>query len=218
MRLLLVEDDALLAQGLVHSLQKEGYTVEHAGTANEANKMLNNGEIELVVLDLGLPDGDGLDLLKVIQKQKNQLAVLILTARDSVEDKIRGLDLGADDYLAKPFEAKELFARLRVISRRLGSQSSSILQCQNVQLDLAAHQVCVDALPISLPRKEFMLLKALMENAGRVLSKNQLESKLYQWGEELGSNAIEVHIHNLRKKLPKDFIKTLRGIGYVVAK
>ncbi|WP_105170078.1 response regulator [Pseudoalteromonas sp. T1lg23B] len=218
MRLLLVEDDALLAQGLVHSLQKEGYTVEHAQTVDMANSMLSNGEVELVVLDLGLPDGDGLDVLKVIRKQKTQPAVLILTARDSVEDKIIGLDLGADDYLAKPFEAKELFARLRVISRRLGNQSSSTLQCQNVLLDLAAHQASVDDAPLVLPRKEFMLLKALMENAGRVLSKSQLENKLYQWGEELGSNAIEVHIHNLRKKLPKDFIKTLRGIGYVVAK
>ncbi|NOU50529.1 response regulator [Pseudoalteromonas sp. JBTF-M23] len=218
MKLLLVEDDALLAQGLIHSLQKEGYSVEHAQTVSMAKSMLDNEEIELVVLDLGLPDGDGLDVLKTIKKRRLALAVLILTARDSIEDKITGLDLGADDYLPKPFEAKELFARLRVISRRLGSQTSSTLQCQNVQLDLASHQTLVAGEPLILPRKEFMLLKALMENAGRVLSKTQLESKLYQWGEELGSNAIEVHIHHLRKKLPKDFIKTLRGIGYVVAK
>ncbi|MBD1584337.1 response regulator [Pseudoalteromonas sp. S16_S37] len=218
MKLLLVEDDALLAQGLIHSLQKEGYSVEHAQTVSMAKSMLDNDEIELVVLDLGLPDGDGLEVLKAIKKRHLALAVLILTARDSIEDKITGLDLGADDYLPKPFEAKELFARLRVISRRLGSQTSSTLQCQNVQLDLASHQTLVEGEPLILPRKEFMLLKALMENAGRVLSKTQLESKLYQWGEELGSNAIEVHIHHLRKKLPKDFIKTLRGIGYVVAK
>ncbi|BBN83796.1 DNA-binding response regulator [Pseudoalteromonas sp. A25] len=218
MKLLLVEDDALLAQGLIHSLQKEGYSVEHVQTVSMAKSMLDNDEIELVVLDLGLPDGDGLEVLKAIKKRRVALAVLILTARDSIEDKITGLDLGADDYLPKPFEAKELFARLRVISRRLGSQTSSILQCQNVQLDLASHQTLVAGEPLILPRKEFMLLKALMENAGRVLSKTQLESKLYQWGEELGSNAIEVHIHHLRKKLPKDFIKTLRGIGYIVAK
>ncbi|MBE0370572.1 response regulator [Pseudoalteromonas aurantia] len=222
MKLLLVEDDALLAQGLIHSLKKEGYSVEHAGSICCAMAFIDEGNIEMVVLDLGLPDGDGLSILKAIKQSKLPIAVLLLTARDSTDDKIIGLDLGADDYLPKPFDAKELFARLRVIGRRLGSQLttqlSSILTCSNVTLDLGGHQAFVDGIAIELPRKEFMLLKALIENQARVLSKAQLENKLYQWGEELGSNAIEVHIHHLRKKLPKGFIKTLRGIGYVVGK
>lgn len=218
MRLLLVEDDALIAQGLVHSLQKEGYSVDHAPTLKSAYHLLDADNTELVVLDLGLPDGDGLELLKHIRRKKMAIAVIVLTARDSIEDKIAGLDLGADDYLPKPFEPKELFARLRVVSRRFTQITSSTLHYENIELDLASHSAKVDNESLNLPRKEFMLLKALMENMGRVLSKEQLENKLYQWGEELGSNAIEVHIHHLRKKLPADTIKTLRGIGYVLGK
>ncbi|CAM3600637.1 MULTISPECIES: response regulator [Pseudoalteromonas] len=218
MRLLLVEDDELLAQGLIASLKKEGYAIEHAPTQRQAISFVESGEFELVVLDLGLPDGDGLAVLKALKKTKSQTAVLILTARNSLDDKIAGLDLGADDYLAKPFEPKELFARLRVIGRRFTKQVSSTLSCNDVVLDLASHEVLVSGSTQELPRKEYMLLKALMENSGRVLSKTQLESKLYDWGEALGSNAIEVHIHHLRKKMPDGFIKTLRGIGYVVGK
>ncbi|QTH73377.1 response regulator [Pseudoalteromonas xiamenensis] len=218
MRLLLVEDDALLAEGLIHSLQKEGYSVDHASTLAAAENLLSEDNTELVVLDLGLPDGDGLNLLKTIRRKKMAIAVIILTARDSIQDKISGLDLGADDYLPKPFEPIELFARLRVISRRFTQTTSSVIKQDGIELDLASHSATVDGAALNLPRKEFMLLKALMENVGRVLSKEQLENKLYQWGEELGSNAIEVHIHHLRKKLPKDTIKTLRGIGYVMGK
>ncbi|WP_440056991.1 response regulator (plasmid) [Pseudoalteromonas sp. T1lg65] len=218
MRLLLVEDDTLLAQGLIISLKKEGYAVEHAPTLQNATQWVRNSQFDLVILDLGLPDGDGIEVLKKLNKKQHETAVLILTARDSLEDKIAGLDLGADDYLAKPFEPKELFARLRVIGRRFTNQANSKLSCKNVELDLASHQVLVANDVIILPRKEYMLLKALMENQGRVLSKSQLENKLYDWGEELGSNAIEVHIHHLRKKMPDGFIKTLRGIGYVVDK
>ncbi|MFC3031507.1 response regulator [Pseudoalteromonas fenneropenaei] len=218
MRLLLVEDDAPLAEGLLQSLLKEGYSVDHAQTLAQAQNYISDGQVELVVLDLGLPDGDGLSLLKTIRKRKLAIGVLVLTARDSIDDKISGLDLGADDYLPKPFEAKELFARLRVIGRRFTQHTSSVIQVGDVALDAASHTVSVGDELLNLPRKEFMLLKALMENSGRVLSKEQLESKLYQWGEELGSNAIEVHIHHLRKKLPKDLITTLRGIGYVLGK
>ena len=144
--------------------------------------------------------------------------MVILTARGSIDDKVQGLDMGADDYLAKPFDPAELFARLRVASRRINQTQSSLLRCGDVVMNTSAHTVSLSGQSLTLPRKEYMLLKALMENQGRVQSKQQLENKLYQWGEEVGSNAIEVHIHHLRKKFPSDFIKTLRGIGYVVGK
>ncbi|TMP86838.1 DNA-binding response regulator [Pseudoalteromonas ruthenica] len=218
MRLLLVEDDALLNQGLTRTLGNEGYAMESVSDLASARAYIASDDIDMVILDLGLPDGDGLTLMSQIKGRKKPLPVLILTARDSLDDKIKGLDLGADDYLVKPFEVDELLARLRVLSRRISGVTSSLLRCAALRLDLAAHQAWVDEQPLSLPRKEYMLLKALMENQGRVLSKEQLEQKLYQWGEELGSNAIEVHIHHLRKKLPANMIKTLRGIGYVLAR
>ena len=218
MRLLLVEDDALLNQGLTRTLGNEGYAMESVSDLASARAYIASDDIDMVILDLGLPDGDGLTLMSQIKGCKKPLPVLILTARDSLDDKIKGLDLGADDYLVKPFEVDELLARLRVLSRRISGVTSSLLHCAALRLDLAAHQAWVDEQPLSLPRKEYMLLKALMENQGRVLSKEQLEQKLYQWGEELGSNAIEVHIHHLRKKLPANMIKTLRGIGYVLAR
>lgn len=218
MHLLLVEDDHLVAQGLCRSLRQEGYSVEHSATAKHALQCLGSGEIELVILDLGLPDGDGSQILKHIKAQKKVIPVVILTARSSIDDKVQGLDMGADDYLAKPFEPAELFARLRVASRRVNQAQSSLLQCGEVTMDTSAHSVTLSNELLSLPRKEYMLLKALLENQGRVQSKQQLENKLYQWGEEVGSNTIEVHIHHLRKKFPSDFIKTLRGIGYVIGK
>ncbi|KAF7762822.1 two-component system, OmpR family, response regulator [Pseudoalteromonas undina] len=218
MHLLLVEDDNLVAQGLCRSLRQEGYSVEHSATVKHALQCLGSGEIELVILDLGLPDGDGSQILKHIKAQKKVIPVVILTARSSIDDKVQGLDMGADDYLAKPFEPAELFARLRVASRRVNQAQSSLLQCGEVTMDTSAHSVTLSDELLSLPRKEYMLLKALLENQGRVQSKQQLENKLYQWGEEVGSNTIEVHIHHLRKKFPSDFIKTLRGIGYVVGK
>ena len=218
MHLLLVEDDHLVAQGLCRSLRQEGYSVEHSATVKHALQCLGSGEIEMVILDLGLPDGDGSQVLKHIKAQKKVIPVVILTARSSIDDKVQGLDMGADDYLAKPFEPAELFARLRVASRRVNQAQSSLLQCGDVTMDTSAHSVTLNDELLSLPRKEYMLLKALLENQGRVQSKQQLENKLYQWGEEVGSNTIEVHIHHLRKKFPSDFIKTLRGIGYVVGK
>ena len=218
MHLLLVEDDKLVAEGLCRSLRQQGYSVEYCASIKSAMQWLENDEIELLVLDLGLPDGDGIDVLKHVKKHRPNLPVVILTARGSIDDKVQGLDLGADDYLAKPFDPAELFARLRVASRRVTHAQSSTINVANVEMDTSAFTVTLDQQPVNLPRKEFMLLKAFFENQGRVLSKQQLESKLYEWGEEVGSNTIEVHIHHLRKKLPKDLIKTLRGIGYVVGK
>ncbi len=146
------------------------------------------------------------------------MPVLILTARDSIDDKVAGLDHGADDYLTKPFDMDELFARLRVIERRLGTSSTAVVAIGEVELDTAGLTVTVSGQTMALSRREWAVLKALMENAGRVLSREQLESKLYEWGEEVQSNAVEVHIHHLRKKLPDDFIRTIRGVGYTVKK
>lgn len=216
MRILLVEDDTALSDALGQSLRSEGYAVNSVETGAQALQAIATNEFTLVILDLGLPDMDGLEVLAKARKRKQLIPALILTARDSMTDKITGLDTGADDYLAKPFDMQELLARLRVMERRLGTAHSSIITIGTVKLDLASHQISVDEQSQELSRREFMLIKALMENAGRIQSKVQLETKLYEWGDELVSNAIEVHIHNLRKKLPKDFIKTIRGVGYSI--
>tara|TARA_R110000868_G_scaffold98030_4_gene269818 strand:+ start:245 stop:907 length:663 start_codon:yes stop_codon:yes gene_type:complete len=218
MRILLVEDDMQLARGLHQSLRAEGFTANHVNTANAAWLTIQTNECDMLILDLGLPDMDGLSLLKKIRQHNLRLPVLILTARDSIEDKIKGLDQGADDYLSKPFDVNELIARLRVIERRLGTATTSLIQIGQVSLDSASHQINIGDSVLDIPRKEFMVLKILMEQAGRIQSREQLESKLYEWGEEVASNAIEVHIHHLRKKLPEGFIKTIRGVGYSVNK
>lgn len=218
MRILLVEDDVPLGEGLKQSLHRESYTVDWVQTGNHALNASRTGETELVILDLGLPDIDGLDVLKEIKDKNAELPVLILTARDGIDSKVTGLDLGAEDYLAKPFNIAELLARIRVIERRIGTGKSSIISIGDVTLDIKANLVLIKQSPINLSRKEYMIAKSLIENAGRIQSKSQLESKLYEWGEEVSSNAIEVHIHNLRKKLPNDFVQTVRGVGYIVRK
>jgi len=216
MKILLVEDDIELAHGLMASLKKEGFTLNHVQNGKDALLTLSTSEHDMAILDLGLPDIDGFTILKSVRTQKNPLPILILTARDGIEQKVKGLDLGADDYLVKPFDADELKARLRVIERHLGTAKSSLITIKTVVLDLAAQKVHVDKIALVLPKKELMVLTSLMENAGRIRSKDQLETKLYEWGEEVASNAIEVHIHNLRKKLPENFITTVRGVGYTV--
>ncbi|MDN4503034.1 response regulator transcription factor [Alteromonadaceae bacterium BrNp21-10] len=216
MKLLLVEDDIALADALAMSLRSESYAVDCVTTGAQALSALSCNDIDMLILDLGLPDMDGLEVLVKVRHQKNAIPVLILTARDGMSDKITGLDLGADDYLPKPFDMPELFARLRVMERRLGTANSALITAGNVSMDTAAHDVRVDNIQIDLSRREFMLLKALMENLGRIQSKHQLESKLYEWGDEVASNTVEVHVHNLRKKLPTDFIKTIRGVGYSI--
>ena len=216
MRLLLVEDDIPLAEGLKQSLNRESYAVDWVDSGQQAIHAVSTGECELVILDLGLPDIDGLQVLNKIKHLNSELPVLILTARDGIDNKVKGLDLGADDYLAKPFDIAELLARLRVIERRIGTSNSAIISIKDIELDTKAHSVKNNKQAIELSRREYMITKALMENAGRIQSKSQLENKLYEWGEEICSNTIEVHIHNIRKKLPKEFIKTVRGVGYIV--
>ncbi len=216
MRILLVEDDRALSDALAKSLRSEGYVVDCVFSGKEALLTLSNDDNNMVILDLGLPDMDGLDVLAKVRKNKNPIPILILTARDTMGDKIHGLDTGADDYLAKPFDMSELLARLRVMERRLGTARSAMIEVGNVTLDTQSNEVSVDKVPIELSRREFMLIKALLENTGRIQSRQQLESKLYEWGDEVASNAIEVHIHNLRKKLPDNFITTVRGVGYSI--
>jgi len=214
----LVEDDILLADGLRTALKREGFSVNHVATGKQALATLATDKPEILILDLGLPDMDGLAVLKRLRAGDHAPQVLILTARDATEDKVSGLDLGADDYLVKPFEMPELLARLRALERRTGGVKTSSISNDGVVLDTLAHSVSVDGEALELPRREYMLLKALMENPGRVLSRETLEEKLYGWGEELASNSIEVHIHHLRKKIRADFIKTVRGVGYSVSK
>ena len=216
MRILLVEDDRSLADGLQTALRREGLAVDHVTTGKAALQAVQADAPNLIILDLGLPDMDGLEVLNSLRSGKQAPLVMVLTARDTTADKITGLDRGADDYLAKPFEMPELLARLRALERRITAVQTSDITIGQVTLDTLTHTVSVDGQDVELPRREFMLLKALMENPGRVMSREKLESRLYGWGEELASNSIEVHIHHVRKKIPAGFIKTIRGIGYTV--
>ncbi|GGO70027.1 response regulator [Bowmanella pacifica] len=218
MRLLLIEDDMQLAAGLVHALRSEGFAVDHLSSGRQGLAALQAKQADMAILDLGLPDLDGIEILKQARQQRLGTPILVLTARDSTADKIKGLDLGADDYLAKPFDVPELLARIRVIARRLGTSDDNCINIGNVTLDTLAHKVLVAQQPLALSRREYMLAKALIENAGRIQSREQLESRLYEWGEEVASNAVEVHIHHLRKKLPVGFIQTIRGVGYTINK
>lgn len=218
MRLLLIEDDLPLADALQRALRAEGFAVDHLASGKQAVLALESGEADAAILDLGLPDMDGLDVLKRVRERRIATPILILTARDSTLDKIKGLDVGADDYLVKPFDVSELLARIRVISRRLGTMPDTQIQLGPVTLDTLGHRLLVQGEQVTLSRREYMLAKALMENAGRIQSRQQLETRLYEWGEEVASNAVEVHIHHLRKKLPEGFIHTVRGVGYTVNK
>lgn len=216
MRILLVEDDLPLARELKASLHHQGYAVDHVDNGKHALFSADGKTSDLVILDLGLPDMDGLDVLKKLKQNALSVSVLILTARDGVEHKVKGLDLGADDYLAKPFSIEELLARIRVIERKKGTNTSSIIMAKGVALDVSCNAFTLNEESINLSRREFMIMRILMENLDRIQSKALLETKLYEWGEEISSNTIEVHVSNLRKKLPQDFIKTIRGVGYVV--
>ncbi|ALM53964.1 response regulator [Halomonas huangheensis] len=213
MRALLVEDDPLLGDGVKSALEREGYAVDWFMQGHQALEATTTEDFSVMVLDLGLPDIDGLELLGRVRKASN-LPILILTARDALEDRIKGLDSGADDYVLKPFDLQELLARLRVITRRASGRASSAIQLGPLSIDEAQHQVCWHGHPAPLTRREFALLVELSRQPGQLLSRPRLENLLYSWGEELESNALEVHVHHLRKKLDKLLIATVRGIGY----
>lgn len=216
MRILLVEDDRPLSDALAQSLRDANHVVDCVYKGKDGINTALTGQNDITILDLGLPDMDGLEVLRSLRHKLPHMPVIILTARDKVSDKILGLDAGADDYLPKPFEMDELFARLRVVERRLGTATSAVVSIGEVQLNTQTLELSVTGQSVALPRRELMLLKVLMENGGRIQPKQKLESRLYEWGEEVASNTIEVHIHHLRKKLPESFIKTVRGVGYCI--
>ncbi len=218
MKLFLVEDDIQLVTALKNTLKSEGFVVTAFSHGLDLITNLAIEQTDAIVLDLGLPDIDGIDVLKMLKRKYPDIPVLILTARNSLDDKIAGLDLGAEDYLTKPFAIPELLARLRVIERRQSSSSSSQIDIKGVLLDINNNTVEYQQQALKVSQKELAILKSLMENAGRIQSRSQLEAKLYEWSDEIASNAIEVHIHNLRKKLPEGFITNVRGIGYSVHK
>jgi len=218
MRILLVEDDALLGDALQVGLRQADHAVDWVRDGISAETALMAEEYAAVVLDLGLPRRDGLEILRRLRANKKSLPVLVLTARDTVEDRIRGLDAGADDYLVKPFDLGELTARLRALLRRAGGQPAPVLVAAGISLDPSTRHVECAGREVELSAKEYALLHALMQQPGRALSRTQLEQHLYAWGEEIGSNTVEVYIHHLRRKLGAEAIRTLRGVGYVVVK
>ena len=218
MRILLVEDDAMIGKTLQQALQQDGYAVDWAVDGQAGRLALDTAgdAYALVLLDLGLPKKNGLDLLKEIRRSGNKVRVLIVTARDAVADRVAGLDAGADDYLTKPFSLDELQARLRALLRRDVAREDNVLRHRTLTLDTATRTVTHDGRTVELSAREFALLAALLERPGAALSKAQLEERVYRWGEELESNAVEVHIHHLRKKLGPDAIRTIRGVGYAL--
>ena len=216
MRILLAEDDAMLGDGLRAGLRQLGFQVDWVRDGIAAERELAGGDYTAAVLDLGLPLKDGIEVLRSLRARKNTTPILVLTARDAVPDRIVGLDCGADDYVVKPVDLHELGARLRSLVRRAHGQVQDSLRCGALLIEPAARRVSLDGTDVSLSTREFDLLHALMLNAGRVMSREQLEQQMYSWGYEVESNAIEVHIHHLRRKLSPDLIQTVRGIGYTL--
>lgn len=218
MRLLLVEDDEALGDAVKAGLTQFGYIVDWLKDGEIAKKILKSELFELIILDLGLPKLSGLKLLQGIRQEGNTTPVIILTARDSIDDRVKGLDSGADDYITKPFDLNELSARIRALTRRSQGRADAEIHYKNIKLDPASHSVTVDNHLINIPRREFALLLKLLENNGQVVTREQLMQSIYSWDDDVDSNTLEVHIHNLRKKLNATFIRTIRGIGYMAEK
>lgn len=214
MRLLLVEDDAMIGRAVRQGLADAGFTVDWVQDGRGAELALGTGVYELVVLDLGLPGKDGMGLLRELRTRGDTLPVLVATARDAVADRIAGLNAGADDYVLKPFDLDELVARVRALLRRRAGQAHPVLACGELSLDSVRREVHLRGAQVSLSAREFALLEALMQRPGAVLSREQLEDAVYGWQQEVGSNAIEVHLHHLRRKLGADTIRNVRGVGY----
>lgn len=220
MRVLLVEDDELLGDGICSGLKHYGHTVDWVKNGKSAQDVITSTQenFDIVVLDLGLPKLSGLEVLRNMRERNITTPVVILTARETIDDRVKGLDAGADDYLTKPFDLDELCARMRALQRRSKSRAQPLLTYGDITLDPAAHIVTFKEEPVLISRREFSLLQKLLENAGRVISREQLNQTLYGWGENIDSNALEVHIHNLRKRFGSDLIRTIRGVGYMAEK
>ena len=216
MRVLVVEDDAMIGAAVQRGLRQEGYAVDWTQDGQAAFLALKDGKYDLVVLDLGLPRKSGLELLNEIRREKNLVPVLIITARDGVSDRVSGLDAGADDYLVKPFDLDELAARVRALLRRRGGRANPVIEVGALRMDPATHAVWLRDQLIDLSAREFALLRILLEQPGQPVSRAELEERLYGWEEEVGSNAVEVHIHALRRKLGAEWIRNLRGVGWLV--
>jgi two-component system response regulator QseB len=216
MRLLLVEDDPMIGEAVRTGLRRLGLTVDWVEDGTAAKTALATESFDLLLLDLGLPKLDGLQVLRWLRGTGSTMPVLILTARDSVNDRIKGLDAGADDYIVKPFDFDELAARVRAVLRRQSGRAENVIEHLGLTLNPASHEARRDGELVNLSQREFALLEALLERPGQLLSRTQLEERLYGWGDEVESNAIEVHIHNLRKKLGADYIQNVRGVGYRV--
>jgi two-component system response regulator QseB len=217
MRVLVIEDDVMIGRAVVAGLNNSGYAVDWVRDGADAELALANGVYDLALLDLGLPRRDGLEILKSARRAKNDLAVLIITARDSLADRVAGLDNGADDYLVKPFDLDELLARARAVIRRRSGRSSPEITYGALRLDPVKREVTFRGAPVEISAREFTVLEALMKEPGAVVSREKLEDAVYGWGEEVGSNSIEVHLHHLRRKLKPQLIRNVRGVGYRVA-
>jgi two-component system response regulator QseB len=216
MRILLVEDDRMIADGVRKALRADGWATDWVADGAAALSALGLEQYDLVLLDLGLPKRDGLDVLRSLRTSGNKVPVLICTARDAVADRVSGLDAGADDYLVKPFDLDELAARMRALLRRQAGRGEPVMRFGALTIDPTSREVAIDGTTVALSAREYALLEALAARPGAVLSKSQLEEKIYGWGEEIGSNAVEVYVHALRKKLGADFIRTVRGLGYLI--
>jgi two-component system, OmpR family, response regulator QseB len=218
MRILLIEDDELLGNGVCTGLTQDGYTVDWLKDGISADQALQTEHFDAIILDLGLPKMEGIEVLQNMRNRGITVPALILTARDTIEDRVEGLDNGADDYMTKPFELEELCARIRALLRRFSDRADPLLYYGEIKLDPASHSVEYKNEPMSLSRREFALMHKLLENTGRVLSREHLMQTLYGWEDDVDSNALEVHIHNLRKKFGATFIRTIRGVGYMIEK
>lgn len=217
MRVLLVEDDEMIGQSLERALEASGWSVDWVKEGELANSAMADGGYACVLLDLGLPRRDGMDVLRRARAAGDRTPVLVLTARDGIDDRVTGLDIGADDYLVKPYEFRELLARMRAVIRRRDGSADSVIGTEAVKLDLGTREVIVGGERSQLSAREFALLHALLERPGAILSRDQLESRIYGWGEEVSSNAVDVLIHGMRRKLGADTIRNVRGLGWRVA-
>ena len=216
MRVLLVEDDALLAKATARGLDQAGFVVDIAGTAEYAYHFLGSYHYHFILLDLGLPDRNGIEILKSLRRKRNKAGIIILTAQDQIEDRIAGLEAGADDFVVKPYDLHEVVARIHAVLRRISGEVSDLILIGNISINKASKRVLLDQVEVELTHKEFHLLELLTLNRGRVISRENIENSFYTYDADISSNVVQVYIHNLRRKLGKNIVRTVQGFGYVM--